>query len=236
MNVFWTFWIALPICLDKPVSVSSSSVHAPTSQEINSSITAEVARTETKATEDAKSDGGSTESSLVSDDVVSLGVSAVVPPSRWRSRVVRVVDDFKAFGDSFFPYGQNFIHHLRGEFAFVLYDSKRQFLMAARDRFGIKPLYHTVVDGKLMIASEMKAVMALGWKPEWDLESIMQLGEYSDNRTVFKGVHKVFELSQRQSRHLLYLYSLVLVIFWRVVAMVTSKIVHIGIMNIPMRP
>ncbi|KAK7040099.1 hypothetical protein VNI00_009904 [Paramarasmius palmivorus] len=88
-------------------------------------------------------------------------------------------------------YGQNFIHHLRGEFAFVLYDSKRQFLIAARDRFGIKPLYHTVANGKLMLASEMKGLLPLGWQAEWDVESIMQMGEYGDTRTVFKGVYKV---------------------------------------------
>ncbi|KAI3621773.1 asparagine synthase [Moniliophthora roreri] len=88
-------------------------------------------------------------------------------------------------------YGQNFIHHLRGEFAFVLYDETRQLLFAARDRFGIKPLYYTVFDGKLMIASEMKAFVPFGWKPEWDIESIVQMGDYNDNRTVFKGVHKM---------------------------------------------
>ncbi|KAK7040724.1 hypothetical protein VNI00_009630 [Paramarasmius palmivorus] len=88
-------------------------------------------------------------------------------------------------------YGQNFIHHLRGEFAFVLYDSRRQLLMAARDRFGIKPLYYTVTNGKLMLASEMKALQPLGWKPEWDVESISQSGEFVDHRTVFKGVYKL---------------------------------------------
>ncbi|ESK93670.1 likely peroxisomal biogenesis aaa atpase pex1 [Moniliophthora roreri MCA 2997] len=88
-------------------------------------------------------------------------------------------------------YGQNFIHYLRGEFAFILYDSKRQFLMAARDRFGIKPLYHTVTDGKLMLASEMKALLPLGWKAEWDIESIMQMCEFSDDRTVFRGIYKM---------------------------------------------
>ncbi|KAI3615608.1 asparagine synthase [Moniliophthora roreri] len=88
-------------------------------------------------------------------------------------------------------YGQNFVHHLRGEFAFVLYDETRQLLFAARDRYGIKPLYYTVFDGKLMIASEMKAFLSFGWKAEWDIESIVQIGEQNDNRTIFKGVHKV---------------------------------------------
>lgn len=80
---------------------------------------------------------------------------------------------------------------LRGEFAFVLYDSKRHLLFAARDRFGIKPLYYTVSDGRLLIASEMKAFLPLGWKAEWDIESVVHSGDFSDDRTVFKGVNKV---------------------------------------------
>ncbi|KAL0062126.1 hypothetical protein AAF712_011053 [Marasmius tenuissimus] len=88
-------------------------------------------------------------------------------------------------------HGLNLVQHLRGEFAFVLYDESRQLLFAARDRFGIKPLYYTFVDGRLMIASEMKALLSFGWKPEWDMDSIINSGEFCDNRTVFKGVFKL---------------------------------------------
>ncbi|KAF9262332.1 putative asparagine synthase [Marasmius fiardii PR-910] len=90
-------------------------------------------------------------------------------------------------------YGLDSLLHLRGEFAFILYDQKRGLLFAARDRFGIKPLYYTLLDGgnKLLLASEMKALVPLGWKPEWDVESIVQMGEFSDDRTVFKGVYKL---------------------------------------------
>jgi asparagine synthetase B (glutamine-hydrolysing) len=80
---------------------------------------------------------------------------------------------------------------LRGEFAFVLYDSKRETLFVARDRFGIKPLYYTVYEGQLLLASEMKALIPLGWKAEWDVESVMEMGDFYDDRTVFKGVYKV---------------------------------------------
>jgi asparagine synthetase B (glutamine-hydrolysing) len=88
--------------------------------------------------------------------------------------------------------GFNLLSSLRGEFAFVLYDSKRQLLFAARDRFGIKPLYYTMSEGRLLLASEMKAFLPLGWKPEWDIDSIMHNGDFSDDRTVFKGVRKVY--------------------------------------------
>ncbi|KAK1219531.1 hypothetical protein PQX77_017719 [Marasmius sp. AFHP31] len=46
-------------------------------------------------------------------------------------------------------------------------------------------------EGRLMLASEMKALVPLGWKPEWDLHSVIQMGDYNDNRTVFKGVWKL---------------------------------------------
>ncbi|KAJ7487266.1 putative asparagine synthase [Mycena galericulata] len=85
----------------------------------------------------------------------------------------------------------NFLSSLRGEFAFVLYDSKRRLLFAARDRFGIKPLYYTVSEGRLLIASEMKAFLPFGWKAEWDIDSVVQNGDFSDDRTVFKGVNKL---------------------------------------------
>ncbi|KAJ7194316.1 putative asparagine synthase [Mycena pura] len=87
--------------------------------------------------------------------------------------------------------GFNLLPHLRGEFAFVLYDLKRRLLFVARDRFGIKPLYYTVYNGCIMFASEMKAFKGLGWQAEWDIESIVQNGEYGDERTVFPGVQKL---------------------------------------------
>ena len=42
-----------------------------------------------------------------------------------------------------------------------------------------------------MIASEMKALLPLGWKPEWDIDSIVHNAEYFGDRTCFKGVFKV---------------------------------------------
>ncbi|KAJ6454501.1 putative asparagine synthase [Mycena vitilis] len=87
--------------------------------------------------------------------------------------------------------GFNLLSSLRGEFAFVLFDSKRKLLFAARDRFGIKPLYYTLSEGRLLIASEMKAFMPLGWKAGWDVHSIIHNADFCDDRTVFTGVRKV---------------------------------------------
>lgn len=87
----------------------------------------------------------------------------------------------------------NLFTHLRGEFAFVLYDEREgaQRVIAARDRYGIKPLVYTHVGSKLLLASEAKAFLPLGWKPRWDVRAIAQAGWMFDDRTLFRGVRKV---------------------------------------------
>ncbi|KAJ5135404.1 uncharacterized protein N7515_004682 [Penicillium bovifimosum] len=86
-----------------------------------------------------------------------------------------------------------FLTHLRGEFAFVLYDNREgaQRVIAVRDRYGIKPLVYTRVGSKLLIASEAKAFLPLGWKPRWDVRAIADAGWMFDDRTLFRGVRKV---------------------------------------------
>lgn len=55
-------------------------------------------------------------------------------------------------------YGADFVHHLRGEFALALFDESRRALYLVRDRFGIKPLYYTIRNGRIIFASEMKTI------------------------------------------------------------------------------
>lgn len=87
--------------------------------------------------------------------------------------------------------GMSFLSKLRGEFALCLYDSSKQYFIAARDRYGIKPLFWTVVGSRLLISAEAKGFLPLGWKPEWDIKSIREAGWNHDQRTLFKNVHKV---------------------------------------------
>ena len=53
-------------------------------------------------------------------------------------------------------FGAQCLHHLRGEFAFVLWDEHRRTLFAARDRFGIKPLFYAWHQDTLYFASEVE--------------------------------------------------------------------------------
>lgn len=88
-------------------------------------------------------------------------------------------------------YGLNFVHYLRGEFACVLFDEATQQFVAVRDRYGIKPLFWTIQQGRLLVAAEAKAFLPLGWEPEWDVKSLLDAGWNHDERTLFKGIAKV---------------------------------------------
>lgn len=56
-------------------------------------------------------------------------------------------------------YGAACVQHLNGMFAFVLYDAPRQRVLAARDHFGIKPLYLYTDERQFLYASEIKALL-----------------------------------------------------------------------------
>src|SRR5262245_53270339 len=56
--------------------------------------------------------------------------------------------------------GLDFVHELEGFFAIGLWDSNAQKLILVRDRIGIKPLYYTASNGRLIFASEIKAILA----------------------------------------------------------------------------
>ena len=69
-------------------------------------------------------------------------------------------------------WGVNCLDHLRGMFAFALWDGQR--LFAARDRFGIKPFYYAVVDGTFYFASEIKALLPVLPEIETDPEALAE--------------------------------------------------------------
>ncbi len=57
-------------------------------------------------------------------------------------------------------YGDAMLEHINGMFAFALWDKRKKKLLVARDKFGEKPLYYGVFDGKLIFASEPKVLLA----------------------------------------------------------------------------
>lgn len=57
---------------------------------------------------------------------------------------------------------EKFVQHVKGMFSFTIWDESNQLFIAARDRFGEKPFYYTIVDNQLIYASELKAILASG--------------------------------------------------------------------------
>lgn len=94
-------------------------------------------------------------------------------------------------------WGVQCLEHLRGMFAFAIFDSRPKAeeapLFIARDRFGIKPLYWAETEGKIVFASELKAILASGLTSHrldkqavWDY---LSLGSIPAPRTIIDGVH-----------------------------------------------
>ena len=71
----------------------------------------------------------------------------------------RTTSDTEVILLAYRKWGEACLDHLRGMFAFALWDEKEQRLFCARDHFGIKPLYFTVQDGIFYFASEIKALL-----------------------------------------------------------------------------
>ncbi|HKP88300.1 MAG TPA: asparagine synthase (glutamine-hydrolyzing) [Blastocatellia bacterium] len=55
--------------------------------------------------------------------------------------------------------GLDFVHELEGDFAIALWDEDARRLVLARDRIGVKPLYYAILGGRLIFASEIKAIL-----------------------------------------------------------------------------
>lgn len=89
--------------------------------------------------------------------------------------------------------GTGCLEHLRGEFAFVIWDEENETLFAARDRFGIKPLFYTEDADGLKISSEAKALFAAGVPATWDHGSVFQnlFFSFDQDRTLFKNIRQL---------------------------------------------
>ena len=89
--------------------------------------------------------------------------------------------------------GTKCLDKLRGEFAFILWDGRQQLLFAARDRFGIKPLFYSATRETLTLASEAKALFAAGVDAKWSHDSVfralfLSLGQ---EQSLFEGIRQV---------------------------------------------
>ncbi len=91
-------------------------------------------------------------------------------------------------------WGQDCVNHLRGMFAFAIWDEQQKSLFCARDRFGIKPLYYTQIGDTLYFASEIKALLPFIDKIETDLEGFKEYIIFQfclEGKTLFRDIHEL---------------------------------------------
>jgi asparagine synthase (glutamine-hydrolysing) len=103
--------------------------------------------------------------------------------------------DTEAIVHAFEQWDDECLTRLRGMFALAIYDGPRHRLLLARDRLGIKPLYYTRVNGRLLFASEVRALLASGAVPREvsreGLESFLLFGSVSEPATLVEGVRSL---------------------------------------------
>ncbi len=112
-----------------------------------------------------------------------------------RGRRFATRSDTEVILHAYAEYGDACVDHLNGQFAFALWDARRQRLLLARDRVGIRPLFLTHMNGRLAFASEVKALFALPDVPrQLDMQA---LGEIFTTwaplppHAAFAGVHSL---------------------------------------------
>ena len=92
-------------------------------------------------------------------------------------------------------YGTGCVAHLRGMFAFAIWDERRQRLFAARDRLGQKPLFYAQRGHELIFASEIKALLAfdpsLAALDPQAFDEYLALRVITPPRTMFREVRKL---------------------------------------------
>lgn len=74
--------------------------------------------------------------------------------------VFRTAGDTETILAGWQAWGEDVVSHLRGMFAFALYDARTRTLFAARDHLGVKPFHYALRAGTFVFASELKAVLA----------------------------------------------------------------------------
>ncbi|HEU0037703.1 MAG TPA: asparagine synthase (glutamine-hydrolyzing), partial [Verrucomicrobiae bacterium] len=95
----------------------------------------------------------------------------------------------------FEEYGADSVQHLRGMFAFAIWNRNTKTLFVARDRLGIKPLYYKLTPDRLLFGSEIKAVLAHGGiHPEFNraaLPEYLAFGYLSGEESFYAGIRKL---------------------------------------------
>ncbi len=112
-----------------------------------------------------------------------------------RGHRFRTHSDSEVILHAYREYGEGFLTHILGMFAFALYDAPRQRLILGRDRLGIKPLFFAPQASGLAFASEIKGLLPLlDEQPPIDplgLAAYLQNQFATGSRTLLQGIERV---------------------------------------------
>lgn len=106
----------------------------------------------------------------------------------------KTTSDTEVILETYEKWGDDCVDHLRGMFSFAIWDEEKKRVLCARDRFGIKPFYYTVVDGVFYAASECKALLPFldGVAP--DMEAFKEYLTFQfplQGRSLFSGIREL---------------------------------------------
>ena len=112
-----------------------------------------------------------------------------------RNHRIMTRSDTETILHAYEEWGEDCVDHLRGMFAFAIWDRRTKKLFIARDRFGIKPLFYAENGGTFYFASEMKAILADPTVPreidEAALACYFSLSYIPESMTIYKGIRKL---------------------------------------------
>lgn len=97
---------------------------------------------------------------------------------------------------SYIYYGNSVVKHLNGIFAFAIWNSKNKELFLARDHFGVKPLFYTILNNTLIFASELKAIFEYpGIEKVLNNQGLSELfgigPSHTSGTTIFKNINEL---------------------------------------------
>jgi len=120
----------------------------------------------------------------------------LVPELQAAGHVFRTKSDTEVIVHAWEQWGEACVARLRGMFAFAIWDRNRQTLFLARDRLGVKPLFYALLpDGRLLFASELKALVAHGGLSteidSYAVEDYFALGYVPEPRTIYRQARKL---------------------------------------------
>ncbi len=112
-----------------------------------------------------------------------------------RGHRYRTQSDTETIVHLYEEYGPDCVQHLKGMFAFAIWDGKRKSLFIARDRLGIKPLYYRRTRQNFTFGSEIKVLQAYpGVRAEFNrsaLPEFLAFGYLSGDETFYSGIRKL---------------------------------------------